>query len=240
MGRDVVLSVTADGWNVWGEHFVRRQPLARIQHTIGAHPSVNQAKAAILRAIGAAGATGRVIINVGHGAGGGALPAISGKFELAPANVMTIGGRDVNNVFVDVFYDVNLTGPPAMSDMENDLKNNPNSPRLARWSVYQEISRAFKSSGVREVVLLTCRVGNSTEFLRKVANDWGTVIRAYRQRVALTEDITTVGRTVTRRFFMHLENNPPAGKSAADLIVLEEEIPFAPADTFLVGPPLSP
>jgi hypothetical protein len=28
------------------------------------------------------------------------------------------------------------------------------------------------------VVLLTLQVGNSTEFLRKVANDWGTVIQA--------------------------------------------------------------
>jgi hypothetical protein len=240
MARDAVLSVTADGWNFWGDRFVKAQPLSRIQHTIGAQPSVAQAKAAVLRIISAAWTDGRVIINVGHGAGGGTLQSNQGSFELAPGGVMRIVGRDVANGFVDVFYDVNLKGPPHTSDMEHDLKNNPNSPRLARWAIYQEIARAFKSVRPREVALLTCRVGSSTEFLRKVANDWGVVIRAYRQRVALTEDITTVGRTVTRRFFMHLENNPPAGKKAADLIVLEEEIPFAPADTFLVGPPLRP
>ena len=153
---------------------------------------------------------------------------------------MRIGGFNVVGSFVDVFYDVNLLGPPSISDMENDLKNNPQSPRLARWRVYQNISAAFKNAHLREVALLTCRVGNATEFLRKVANDWGLVVRAYRQRVALTEDVTTVGKKVTRRFFMHLENNPPAGKSAADLIIMEEEIPFSPPDTFLVGPPLVP
>ena len=140
--------------------------------------------------------------------------------------------------YVDVFYDVNVAGPPSMSDMEFDRKNNPTSPRLARWADYQAISSAFKNGRLREVVLLTCRVGQSTEFLRKVANDWGVVIRAYRQRVALVDDSVPVGGKVTRRYRMYLENDPPANKSAADLIVLEEEIPYAPSQTFLVGPPL--
>ena len=79
--------------------------------------------------------------------------------------------------------------------MDHDLKNNPSSPRLARWRIYEEISRAFKAASVRAVVLLTCRVGSATEFLRKVANDWGVIVRAYRQRVALTEDVK--GRSKT-------------------------------------------
>lgn len=239
MARDVVLSVTAGGWNLWGERFVKRQPLARVQHTIGPNPSSSQAKAAVLRAIAEAGTGGRVIINVGHGASADDAEGRQGSFELAPGGAMKIVGFRVNGGFVDVFYDVNVLGPPSSSDMDHDKQNNPGAPRLARWAVYQEIARAFKTTRPREVVLLTCRVGNSTEFLRKVANDWGVVIRAYRQRVALTEDITTVGNTTTRRFFMHLENSPPAGKSAADLVVSEEEIPFAPAETFLVGPPLA-
>jgi hypothetical protein len=241
MGMDVVLSViSVDGWHLWGNRFVKRQPLSRIQQTIGPNPTVDQAKAAVLKSITAAGAGGRVIINVGHGAGGGTLLPNQGSFELAPGGVMRIVGFNVANGFVDVFYDVNVKGPPAISDKENDEKNNPTSPRLARWRIYEEISRAFRAGRLREVALLTCRVGSSTEFLRKVANDWGVVIRAYRQRVALTEDIVSVGKQVTHHFYMHLENNPPAGKSAADLIVLEEEIPFNPPDTFLVGPPLSP
>jgi hypothetical protein len=235
---EVVLSVTADGWNRWGERFVKRQPLRRQQRTIGPSPSVSDAKNAVVNAIRAAGAGGTVIINVGHGGGGGNLRPTEGKFELAPGGVMRIGGRLVANTFVDVFYDVRYGGP---SDMENDLKNNPKSPRLTNWRIYQEIAQAFKATRTYEVILLTCRVGNATEFLQKVANDWGVIITAFRQRVVLTEDVTTVGRQVTRRFFMHLENNPPAGKSAAVLIIMEEETPYgmAPyADIFRVGPPL--
>ena len=236
---DVVLSVTADGWDEWGKKFVKRQPQARVQQTIGRHPTVEQAKAAILKAIATAGTDGRVIINVGHGAGGGQSPTTEGSFELAPGGAMKIVGRNVKNGFVDVFYDVNLSGPPSISNLENDQKYNSKSQRLAHWKIYQEISNAFKDAKLREVALLTCRVGGSTEFLRKVANDWGVVIRAYRQRVVLEEDVTRVGQHVTRRFFMHLENNRVTGKPASDLILMEEQIPFAPADTFLVGPPLA-
>jgi hypothetical protein len=240
LALDVVLSVKAEGWDIWGEHFVKRQPLSRQQLTIGPHPSVAEAKGAVLQAISQAGAEGRVIINVGHGDGGGDLQPTEGIFELAPGGAMTIGGHGIDGTFVDVFYDVNLLGPPGMSDMEHDLKNNPNSPRLTRWRIYQEISQAFKAARLQEVVLLTCAVGSSTEFLRKVANDWGVVIRAYTQLVALTKEVTSVGKKVTTRFYMHLANNPIDRKSAADLVFMEEEIPFSPPDTFLVGPPLGP
>jgi hypothetical protein len=238
MAMDVLYSVSADGWDQWGLQFVRRQPQARVQHLIGRAPSVEQTKTALQRAITAAGPGGRLIVNVGHGAGGGALASNQGSFELAPGGTLKIVGRDVQGGYVDVFYDVNVAGPPSMSDKEHDEKFDPTSPRLKRWADYQAISTAFKAGKLREVALLTCRVGGSTEFLRKVANDWGVVIRAYRQRVALMEDTTTVGRTVTRRFRMYLENDPPANKAADALIILEEEIPFAPSETLLVGPPL--
>lgn len=240
MAMDVLFSVAADGWDQWGLQFVKRQPLGRVQHTIGRKPTVEQTKAALRKAISVAGPGGRVIINVGHGSGGGDLDTNQGSFELAPGATLKIVGYHVIGGYVDVFYDVNVAGPPSMSDLESDRRNNPTSERLARWADYQAISSAFKDGRLREVVLLTCRVGQSTEFLRKVANDWGVVIRAYRQRVALMEDSATVGRKVTRRHRMYLENDPPGSKSAADLIVLEEEIPYAPRETFLVGPPLPP
>lgn len=240
MAKSVLYSVAAGGWDKWGLRFVARSPTFREQHTTPRRPSVEQTKAALKRAISAAGAGGTVVINVGHGAGGDKLDADQGMFELAPDGAMKITGHDMVGGYVDVFYDVNRAGPPSMSDKENDEKNNPNSPRLKRWRDYEEISAAFKTGKLREVALLTCRVGNSTEFIRKVANDWGVVVRAYRQRVALTEDTVTVGRQVTKHFYMHLENDPPGGKSADDLIVLEEEIPFAPNQTVLIGPPLAP
>jgi hypothetical protein len=235
---DVVVSVTAGGWNKWGENFVKRQPQSRLQQPIGASPGVVATKAAILRAITTAGAGGRVIINVGHGSGGGALMPTEGKFELAPGGAMTIAGPGVHGAYVNVFYDINMAGPPSMSDLDHDLKNTPHSTRAAHWKVYQEISTAFKKGRLREVALLTCRVGNSTEFLRKVANDWGVVIRAYRQRVVLTTVTTTTGHQKTFQYFMHLENKPPRASTPADeLATMETEIPYSPNDTYLVGPP---
>lgn len=43
----------------------------------------------------------------------------------APGGALRIVGRDVQDGFVGVFYDVNLSGPPNVSDLEHDLKNNP-------------------------------------------------------------------------------------------------------------------
>ncbi|MET0387031.1 MAG: hypothetical protein ABW321_13780 [Polyangiales bacterium] len=234
---DVALSVSADGWNRWGERFVKRQPLSRAQQLISPRVTSEAAKTAIIRAITTAGANGRVIINVGHGTGGGALQATEGTFDLAPGRALRIGGKLVNDTFVDVFYDVR-SRPDQPSDLEHDLKDNPGAPRLARWRTYQEIATAFKTTRPRELVLLTCNVGNATEFLRKAANDFGVVITAYRKRVSLTTDVVTIGRQVTSHFYLHLENDPPLQKSAADLVVHEEELPHRPADTFRVGPPL--
>ncbi|RYY76233.1 MAG: hypothetical protein EOO52_01570 [Gammaproteobacteria bacterium] len=235
---DVVLSVSAGGWNRWGERFVKRQPLSRIQHLIPAAVTAEAAKLAIIKAVTAAGAGGRVIMNVGHGAGGGPLLPTEGSFEMAPGGTLRIGGRGVQNCFVDVFYDVKPSAV-ALSDLEFDQKNNPTSQRLAHWQLYQEIAAAFKKTKPRELILLTCRVGNATEFLRKVANDWGVVITAYRQRVALTEDVVTSAGKITRHFYLHLENDNPLTKLAADLVIYEEEIPLSSKDTFRVGPPLN-
>jgi hypothetical protein len=237
MAMDVVLSVSAGGWNLWGERFVKRQPLSRVQRLIAPGVTAEAAKLTIIQAVNAAGAGGRVIMNVGHGAGGGPLLPTEGSFEMAPGGKLRIGGRGVANCFVDVFYDVKPSAV-GLSDLEFDLKNNPTSQRLAHWQLYQEIAAAFKKVKPRELILLTCRVGNATEFLRKVANDWGIVITAYRQRVALTEDVVTSSGKITRHFYLHLENDNPFTKSAADLVIYEEEIPRSPKDTFRVGPPL--
>ena len=90
------------------------------------------------------------------------------------------------------------------------------------------------------IVLLTCKIGNSTEFLRKVANDWGTVIQAYRKRVGIQNFVGTgrfAGSTIR---LVGLEGSIATMSSPAHLIVLqEEEIPFDPPQTFLVGPPLA-
>lgn len=152
---------------------------------------------------------------------------------------MTIAGGLIVGRFVDVFYNVRKN-PPQPSDLENDIKNNPNSTFLKNWRVYEDLSAKLKAIGLLRIVLMTCRVGNSTEFLRKVANDWGTVIQAYRKRVEIQQFVGTgslAGAKPIRIVFLEGSNTTPSSPASA-IQIQEEEIPFDPSQTFLVGPPL--
>jgi hypothetical protein len=146
--------------------------------------------------------------------------------------MMTLGGANasVPPNFVSVFYDVAPGPPPSMSDLNHDLKNNPGSIRLLRWRIYQEIVSACRQVAPYEIILLTCNVGKSTEFIRKVANDWRVIIRAYRVQVAAIPSHP--------RVMLYLANDPPPYLTAAQTILHEEELPFAPNSTIRVGPPL--
>lgn len=238
MARTVILSVADGDWNVWGQRFVKRQPLQRLQQTITPGASAATAKTAVLKAARTAGADGVLIISVGHGGGVAGNPT-EGVFELAPGGALTIAGGLIQNRFVDVFYDTRRN-PEQPSDLENDLKNNPNGKALANFRVYQDLSTSIKAIGLLRIVLLTCKIGNSTEFLRKVANDWGTVIQAYRKRVGIQNFVgigSFAGSTIR---LVGLEGSIATMSSPAHLIVLqEEEIPFDPPQTFLVGPPIA-
>ena len=229
MGKTVILSVNDGEWNVWGDQFVKRQPQGRKQLLISRNPSVDSAKKSIITAIQEAGAGGTLIISVGHGSVG--ANAMEGMVDLAPSMVMRLGGLGaaIPPNFVSVFYDVNVAGPPSTSDLDHDLKNNPGATRLAHWKVYQEIATTFKAIKPYKVVLLSCRVGGATDFLRKIANDWQVVVQAYKVQVALDPN--------PPRFKVYLVNHPPPYATAADTVLHEEELPYSPADTVQVGPP---
>ena len=210
----------------------------QLQQEIAPGASTATVKSAVIQATQTAGSQGVLIVSVGHG--GAVQGSVNeGLFELGPNSSMTIAGGLVKGRFVDVFYDTRKV-PGQPSDLENDLKNNPNSSALKNFRVYQEISAAIKSVGLLRVVLLTCNVGNATEFLRKVANDWGTVIQGYRKQVGIQQFVGTGSLAGTKPIrIVFLVGSAATPSSPASLIVTqEEEIPFDPAQTFLVGPPL--
>jgi hypothetical protein len=236
MARTVLLSVADGEWNIWGNRFVKRQPLQRLQQLISPGASPAATKDVIVRAARTAGSQGVLIISVGHGSARGDTEI--GSFQLAPNGSMTIAGGLTTTRFVDVFYDTRKR-PDQPSDHENDLKNDPTSKFLKNWQVYQELSAAIKAVGLLKVVLLTCNVGNVTEFMRKVANDWGTVLQGYRRRVGIQTFVGTGSLTGNDIRIVFIEGFAATMTSPASLIVLqEEEIPFDPSLTFLVGPPL--
>jgi hypothetical protein len=241
LAKHAALSVTdKDNWDKWGERYVKRQPLQRTQITIESKPSLVIAKAKILQTIKAAGAEGTVVFNVGHGGifGRGQSPR-QGTVEIAPGGVMTIAGDGAKG-FVDVFYDETRRGPKNTTQLEDDLRLSPDSPRLVNFGIYQEIARAFKTTGVRKVIFLSCNIGNSSEMLKKIARDWHVIVQTYTGKIEIDTIKTFNGanKLVNTSTMMFTQNNPPPYGSAADTIFHEEEIPFEPTQTVIFGPPL--
>jgi len=229
MGQTILLSVNDGSWNKWGEQFVKAQPRSRKQLLISPNPSVAQAKQSLIDAIRQTGAGGKLIISVGHG-GAGQGSTFEGMVDLAPGKVMRLGGANasVPPNFVSVFYDVNLAGPPAISDLDNDTKYNATSSRLANWRIYQEISTAFRQVAPYEVVLLSCKVGNAVDFVKKIANDWQVVVSAYTVQVGIDSN--------PPRFKVFLVGNAPPYATADENKLHEEQLPTG--SMIRVGPPL--
>jgi hypothetical protein len=137
-------------------------------------------------------------------------------------------------VFANVFYDVNLTGPPAQSDEQNDLQFNKGSAdgqaRLANFQIYRQLAAAFRGGGIRGVIFLTCNVGKSPDFLKKIAVDWNVVVAAYTRRVALQAQ-------PSNRVRMFLFGDAPG--AGTNQPIGEQEIPLGTQQNSVrVGPPL--
>jgi hypothetical protein len=203
---------------------------------VGGSPTLAQALIAVKGAITAAGGQGVVIFNVGHGSTGAIGNPLEGTVDLAPNKVMRLGGANSTDVFVNVFYDVNLAGPGGFSQRDNDLKFNQNVPaariRAANFATYQDIGATCKANSTRRVIFLTCKVGRSVDFLKKIATDWGTVVEAYTERVAL--QVQGNGRVR-----MFLFKDPPG--TGTNIPLGEEQIPFPTAtNSVRVGAPIVP
>ena len=244
---DVILTTTEQGWFRWANQYVKRQSTGRKSVPMIPGIGARAAKDTIINAVNAAGAGGRLVVSVGHGSFIAGQPA-DGLCELAPGGMLCLVGRNIRPkhpspaaTVINIFYDVPAF-PGQPSDLENDTKNNPSSQRLRDWALYQDIGRTVRNVKPFRVVLLTCRVGGATEFLRKIANDWGVVVGAYTKRVACTEDVFTVpGKAAVTTSYVHLEGeifpkSTPAG--ADDNIIASEELPFRPMESVWIGPPL--
>lgn len=231
---DVVLTTSEADWKLWADQYAKRQPTGRKSIVVTVGTSAAAAKGAIIDAISKAGAGGQLILSVGHGVSLDDAPA-DGLCELAPGGLITLVGR--NNrpahpksgaVVINVFYDQSANaGQP--SDLEFDTKNNPDSQRLKDWAFYQEIAKAMRGGGLAGVVLLTCRLGNATDFLKKVAADWGVKLIAYTKRVANSVDTyKESGKPDKVTAYVHLEGEvfpKPEPTGAAQNVKASEEIP---------------
>jgi hypothetical protein len=216
---DVVLFFKDGYADIWTDRFVKAQPLKRSSVLMPRNPTTSQVVSAISSAARLAGQGGTLIFNVGHGASDA---PIVGMVELAPGNKMSLGSQGQTNIFVNVFYDVNLGGPNSFSDMEKDIKFYANSSgarqRRANWEVYKNLGKIVQNARIRRVIFLTCNVGNATEFVKKIANDWGTVVEAYKRRIKLEPQSNGNVR-------MYLEGDAPG--TGTNIPENESEMPLA-------------
>jgi hypothetical protein len=152
-----------------------------------------------------AGAGGAVILSVGHGglASTGDGRTDEGFFDLAPSGFRVAGANAVltgqtgsgKAAQVSVFYDrvPTFSGgviakSPKQEDEARAQSSNPNvsgpaRTRLAHWDRYLKIGEAFKNNGVGALILLTCKVGLATDFLKRARTQLGVPIGAYKRRV---------------------------------------------------------
>lgn len=61
-------------------------------------------------------------------------------------------------------------------------------PRQEFQAALARIGELLQVNNVREVVLLTCRVGSAVNYIDRLANNWGVNILAYQKRVAANSD----------------------------------------------------
>jgi hypothetical protein len=139
----------------------------------------------VKEAVGDAGEKGILVFNVGHGSVTDS--GEDGWVDLSPNGSFKLGSRNIDEstVYVKVFYDEERP-KPYKSDKKNDEDNNPNSDRLKRWAKYNELAEIIKKAKLGKVIFLTCRVGKATDFLTKIATDFGTDVEAYKFKVQLT------------------------------------------------------
>jgi hypothetical protein len=144
--------------------------------------------------IRSAGPSGLLIFSVGHGIAKADFSA-SGGFDLAERSVLRIGGAGSSRdpkTFANVFYN---DKPPAgstikFSEKELDERTRPagSDRRLRNFALFESLSQTFRESKPL-VILLTCRVGLSRDFLQKVSNLWQTPILAYDDFIAYEADV---------------------------------------------------
>ncbi len=195
-------------------------------------PTVDQVIDTVKKAVKQAGAGSTLVFNVGHGAVTNAT-SNDAWVDLSPNGVFKLGDLNTANSFVNVFYDMAIPRPGLVpkSDLDFDKGSNPKPQRLKNWEKYQELAQAIKGAQLRKVVFLTCRIGNSLDFLRKISLDFGTVCEAYRRKVQLTPQ-------TSNRVRVHLQGD---GVDSGTNIAANEEnlmVGVTSSDQVLVGPPL--
>lgn len=225
--------------DVWANDFVRANPYSRTKIEMPLSASPTRALAVIDQATKLIAKGGILVFLVGHG-GIDTDPRRPdpkvGTVELSEGGTATLGGYRNTNAFVDVFYDVNVEGKPSVSDMDNDKVMRATSAgakrRLDAWDVYTRIGGVIRSAAMYRIIFLTCRVGQASDFIKKIAIDWNTVIEAPTRRLVLAPQ-------PNKRVRLYLQGD--ADGVGTNIPESETNIPLlTDSNSYRAGPPYAP
>lgn len=203
--KSVVLdSGKKDQFTDWGASFVKKDPAHREMIAFDSKKATAQN---FEDAAKRAGTGGTVIVSLGHGADattahcGNTLcspndPSI-GSAQLSPDGKLTIDAELIS--FID--------RPESEKKSDESLQKRAKDPKEAkqlngsekrrlvelkekeaRVKAFLDIGKSFRAAGIKEVDLLTCRVGNATLFVQRIADLWGVDVAAYKERVGAGAD----------------------------------------------------
>jgi hypothetical protein len=198
-------------------------------------------------AVTLAGRNGTVIYAVGHGSGGNAAHPEAGSLDLAPNRQFRV------SMFV-AFFNVSTSWPGyPVSRMESELPTTRSVPGRRVWCdryisdeceiaiqqlrdrsrvqpLYQAIAEIYRLNRVRQVLLLTCNVGNGSGFLDEISTDWQVPVAGYIRRVI--SRTTTIGRRT--RVWMFLDGDAQGVGTNVDAAATEL-MPNAGRGDLIVG-----
>jgi len=227
----VVVTEANKPWVDWaGPKQFQLWPFAAPSVTIHTGASLDMAASKLEDAARLVGAGGVIVMSVGHGGGAssGSGRTDEGFFDMAPNGFRIAGNNAVltgqggagTRAQVTVYYDRvpqfggGAIGKSRKQEDEDRAKNKdpsisgPAQTRLAHWDRYIKVGKTFQANGLGCIVLLTCKVGLATDFLKRARTQLGVPIGAYRRRVVgNVVDYFENGRLVASRSRIFLEGD---------------------------------
>ena len=202
----------------WADQFVAHDSAGRASVVFPrAGSSADEAVRLVELAARQAGESGRVILSVGHGAvdstGAAAwvdlAPAEAFRLDAAliantsqqesDQNILRgtlemAGQRSVVDFCRQVLSPTEQAAPVGLSGQDSSLATMRCEAipaihaREALRSNYARIGEILRQQRVAEVMFLTCRVGNATDFMYRIAHDWQIRVLAYLERIVADEE----------------------------------------------------
>jgi RHS repeat-associated protein len=201
--RSVILdSGKNDDFTKWGKQFVNKNSSVREIVSYNAKKTVVQNYE---EAAKKAGQNGTLIVSVGHGTDnatcsgnvcklpdsriGSIALTPDGKFKYDPELREYIHRGEIERKSDDTLLKAANDPKAAAKLNKNDRARLQNLNRKeAKLQDFLKIGKALRDAGVKKVVFVSCRVGNSTGFLQTAADTWGVDIEAFTERVGANQD----------------------------------------------------